>query len=91
MMEDCKEQLDGKTLSVALDGWSNVHKEPVVCVSVTTSDSDTHLTYTVDTSGNGHTAEYLTDNASTAITSCTQRFNGRSGASLHTMLQMWPK
>ena len=67
---------------MALDGWSNVNNEPVVSVSVTTSDGDTYLTETVDTSGNGHIAEYLTDVASTAITSCTQRFNCRIGSSV---------
>ena len=61
MMEDCKEQLQGKTVSIALDGWSNVHNEPLVCISVTTTDGETYLTDTVDTSENGHTVEYLTE------------------------------
>ena len=59
MMEYCKEQLEGKTLSVALAGWSNMHNEHVVCVSVTTSDGDTYLRDTVHTSGHGHTASSL--------------------------------
>ena len=49
MMEDCKELLEGKTVSIALDGWSNVNHEPVVYVCVTTSDGETYLTDTVDT------------------------------------------
>ncbi|KAI6651859.1 Transposase [Oopsacas minuta] len=51
MQSQCKEQLDGKNVSMMLDGWSNIHNEPVVCVSVTTSDGDSYLTETVDTSG----------------------------------------
>jgi hypothetical protein len=80
MMEDCKELLQGKTVSLALAGWSNVHNEPVVCVSVTTSDGDTYLTDTVGTSGHGHTAEYLTDVASKAIPSCILQFNCHVGS-----------
>jgi len=59
-----------------------VPNEHVACVSVTTSDSDTYLTDAVDTSRNGHTAEYLTDVASTVITSWTQQFNCLIGSSV---------
>ena len=55
MMVDSKEQLESKPVYMALDGWSNVYNEPVVCVSVTRSDGDTYLSDTLDTSGNGHT------------------------------------
>ena len=34
MKQDCKEQLEDKIVYMALDGWSNVYNEPVVCVSV---------------------------------------------------------
>jgi len=47
MMENCKEQIKNKPLSMALGGWSNVHNEHVVCVSVT-SDGNTYLTDTMD-------------------------------------------
>ena len=56
---DCGAELEGQTVSMALDGWSNIHNEPVVCVSVTTTDGKNYLTETVDTSGEKHTAEYL--------------------------------
>ena len=42
LMEDCREQLEGQTVSMSLDGWSNVHNEPVVCVSVTTPDGQSY-------------------------------------------------
>ena len=73
-MEDCRNRLQGKTVSMCLDGWSNVHNEPVVCVSVTTPDGDSHVTETVDTSGNGHTADYLTDIAKGVIDNCEEKF-----------------
>ena len=32
MLADCKDQLGVETVSMALDGWSSVHNEPVLCV-----------------------------------------------------------
>jgi hypothetical protein len=46
---------------MSLDGWSNVHNEPVVCATVTTADSDIYLADTIDTSGKAHTAEYVVE------------------------------
>ena len=80
MMVDSKEQLESKPVYMALDGWGNVYNEPVVCVFVTTSDGDTYLGDTADTSGHGHTAKYLTDVASTATSSFTQQFNCHVGS-----------
>ena len=57
-----------------LDGWSNIHNEPVVCVSVTTPEVESYLTETVDTSGHAHTAECLEQVAMSAVTSIEQRF-----------------
>ena len=54
---------------MALDGWSNIHNEPVVCVSVTTTDGKNYLTGTVDTSRETHTAEYIQELASSAVRS----------------------
>ena len=79
MQSKCKEQLEGKNVSLMLDGWSNTHNEPVVCVSVTTSDGDSYLTETVDTSGHAHTAEYLQEVATSAIISTEQRYNCKVG------------
>ena len=36
MQSDCKERLADQTVFMMLDGWSNIHNEPIVCVSVTT-------------------------------------------------------
>ena len=55
----CREQLSGETVSMSLDGWSNVHNETIVCVAVTGSTGVTYVTDTIDTSGKPHTSDYL--------------------------------
>ena len=60
LMITCRQTLENKTVSLSLGGWSNVHNEPVVCVSVTTDKGDSFLTDTIDTSGCTHTSDYLT-------------------------------
>lgn len=77
MLEDCRKELEGKDVSMALDGWSNLHNEPVVCVSVTSPDGHCYLTDTIDTSGNAHTADYLKDLARNAIQSTEMNFKCR--------------
>lgn len=57
--ENCKVFLEGKTVCLSLDGWSNIHNEPIICVVVHTKDGDAFLVHTVDTSGNPHTSDYL--------------------------------
>ena len=42
-----------------LDGWSNIHNEPIICITVTTSSGHIYLVDTVDTSGQPHTARAL--------------------------------
>ena len=36
LLNTCKETLEDKIVSLFMDGWSNVHNEPVLCVSVAT-------------------------------------------------------
>lgn len=80
LMEGCKEMLQNQPVSMALDGWSNIHNEPVVCVSVTTPSGDTYLTETVDTSGNKHTADYLQEIAIQSIQSAENQFGCKVGS-----------
>ena len=63
-----------------MDGWSNVHNEPVVCVSVTTDKRDSFLIDTIDTSGCAHTSDYLTQLAENSIKSSQERFKCRVGS-----------
>ncbi|KAM7170413.1 uncharacterized protein RBU57_005113 [Macrochelys suwanniensis] len=37
-IEQCAKGLGGKIVNLSLDGWSNVHNDPVVCACVTTED-----------------------------------------------------
>ena len=57
-----------------LDGWSNVHNEPIVCVSGTLDTGQSFVTGTVDTSGHSHTSEYLQDVASKAVRETEEQF-----------------
>ena len=45
----CRQRVEGKVVSMELDGWSNIHNEPVVCTSITTYVGDIYLTSTIDT------------------------------------------
>ena len=73
-LQSSKEMLKGKTVCMSLDGWSNVHNEPVICATVTTPESEIFLVDTVDTSGNAHTADYLVQVAVDSIKTCQNQF-----------------
>ena len=75
LQDDCKDTIEGKTVFICTYGWSNVHNEPIVCVSVTTPEGDSYLTQTLDTSGNKHTVDYMTEVALSAIEQCEKQFN----------------
>jgi hypothetical protein len=64
-----RRKLEGETVSMCLDWWSNIHNEPLVCCSIVTGDGLTILAHTEDTSGNSHTATYLKKVAMKAIKS----------------------
>lgn len=76
----CKTDLEGKTVSLGLDGWSNVHNEPVICVTLTTVDGEVYLVDTVDSSGHSHTGEYLCDFAYESIQKCEKEYNCKVGS-----------
>lgn len=76
----CKDQLNGKTVCMSLDGWSNVHNEPIVCVAVTDEEGNTFVTDTIDTSGHAHSTNYLEEIASTTITKAETTYGCRIGS-----------
>ena len=43
MHSECRNPLEYQNESMMLDGWSNVHNEPIVCASVTTPDGQSYL------------------------------------------------
>lgn len=73
----CAKMLDGLTVCMGLDGWSNVHNEPVICATVITQSYDVFLADTGGTSGHSHTSEYLVKTAINAIKKCENRFSCR--------------
>lgn len=74
MRQNIEQNLKGKIVSMAMDGWSNLHVEPVICISITDiSEGNIHLIDTIDTAENRHTADYLLELAITAIKNC-QKF-----------------
>lgn len=76
-MEKCHDTLKNQTLCMSLDGWSNVHNQPIICICVTTMEGNVYLVDTIDTSGTPHTGENLTDLAVTAIKNIQDKFNCR--------------
>lgn len=50
-----------QSVSMSLDGWSNVHNEPLVCCSIVTANGECILVNTVDTDFSFHTAAFLED------------------------------
>ena len=81
----CKEKVEGKTVSMELDGWSNVHNDPLICCSVTTAEGDTFLTSTIDTEDERHTADNLEKIAEEAIKKLKKLLVAKSGVLLQTM------
>lgn len=65
----CFKSLSGGSVCLSLDGWSNVHNEPIICATVTTENGKSFLIDTIDTSGKPHTSVYLTDLAINLIKS----------------------
>ena len=68
-----------------LDGWSNVHNDPLICCSVTTTKGDTFLSSTIDTNDERHTADNLEKIAEEAIKKLKKLLVAKSGVLLQTM------
>lgn len=72
---DSMNNLNGKTVCMALDGWSNTHNDPILCFSVTDIlDEYVHLIDTIDSADNSHTAQYLLQLATSGIKTCQQKY-----------------
>ncbi|GBP22163.1 hypothetical protein EVAR_10673_1 [Eumeta japonica] len=69
---DMEKYLRGKVVFMALDSWSNIRNEPIVCVSVTSTEDDgkVYLIDTIDTADKSHTSEYLLTLAVDNIKKC---------------------
>lgn len=80
LQQVCKEKLKDETVCMSLDGWSNIHSEPVICVAVTDSKGDTYVTDTIDTSGNRHDADYLSTVAEDSIRKAEEKYSCHVGS-----------
>ena len=78
--EKVKEKLEGKTVSMAIDGWSNIHNEPIVCASITDHNGFSIISETIDTSGNQHNADYLEKISNEAIISAQEKYSVKIGS-----------
>lgn len=67
--------LSGESVTMCLDGWSNVHNEPLICASIITSNGENYLSSTIDTSGISHDSDYLCTLAKKCIIECKKKFN----------------
>lgn len=74
LQQVCEEKLKNETVCMSLDGWSNIHNEPVICVVVTNSNGETYVTDTIDTSGNRHDADYLSTVAQESISNAENKY-----------------
>lgn len=71
--QEAKKELEGKVVCLALDGWSNVHQDPIVCTSVHDIESGySYLIDTIDTEDSSHTSDYLAVLASESIKKCSE-------------------
>lgn len=76
----CADDLNNETVCLSLDGWSNIHNEPIICVTLTTSTGQIYLVDTIDTSGKPHTADYLLQLVQNSIKKAEQDFGCRIGS-----------
>ena len=61
-------------MTLSLDGWSNIHNDPIVCIGASTTSGDFYLVDTKDTS-NKHKAEYLQELVEDCLESTCATFN----------------
>lgn len=59
--EKCFSQLANSYVNLSIDGWSNIHNEPIICATITTERGEVFLFDTIDTTGKPHTSAYLTE------------------------------
>lgn len=59
LIETCASSLKNETVSMAIDGWSNIKRDPIICVTVTKDNAEVILVDTINTEGEPHTSENL--------------------------------
>ena len=74
IFENCQEISNGETVTMILDGSSNIKFEPIIWCSISNDLGHNILVETIDSSGNAHTGDYLTSVAVKAINNCEKNF-----------------
>lgn len=68
-----KKKLNEESVCIALDGWNNVHKEPIIYVFVTDLvEESVHMIDSIDTADNSYSYDYLLLLTVKAIDRCKQ-------------------
>lgn len=78
--QKCFLTVKDQTVNLSIDGWSNVHMDPIICCCVTTESGQVYLLDSIDTSGKPHTADYLTEIAKDLIKKCKDDYECRVGS-----------
>ena len=66
--------MENKSICIDLDGWSNTHNEPIICLTATLEDGTNYLIKTIDTIGIPHTADNLIKIAEDSIEHTEETF-----------------
>lgn len=77
---DCRKEIENQTVCMSMDGWSNIHNEPLICCSIVTTNGDSILVDCVDTGVERHTANNLKDLAVNAIKIAHEDFHVTVGS-----------
>lgn len=75
VLSECRIKLQGETVCMSMDGWSNIHNEPLICCSIITQNGESFLVDTSATGAQSHNAENLKTVALEAINKTENQFN----------------
>lgn len=59
LQTQCALFLKNEPVCMAIDGWSNIKRDPIVCATVTKDDGNVILVETINTEGEPHTSDNL--------------------------------
>ena len=76
-LTSCSGLLHDQSITMSTDGWTNIHIEPLVCATVTTTNSDIYLADTIDTFGHSHSSDYVVDVAFNSINKFEKQFGSK--------------
>lgn len=75
MEEKMKLELDGKTVTLVEDGWSNIHNDPVVATCITTANGQSFFLDAHDTGAMQKTAENCKQQVQKSMKIAEKKFN----------------